>query len=181
MEQQSEQDQMKTEIVARGIREDQRRAEIRFDVRMCLGIIGGFVVVAAVVVWLSFVLPSGTNHEPTPSGEGVIDRTLTITAPLRVEGLDNAYFSDSIIVTLSKSLADEDWVPVLSGGACHVLSPGANTHFIGADGVQVTSFDQTIATHIILTQDEDDIDCDLEYAVPAPTRGTFTTTVDLGE
>lgn len=145
--------------------------------------------VAGLVVWLSSVLDTPPDIEPKFPGEGAAEGTVTISAPIRAEGSgpwrdpNSSIYSDSILITLSKSLADEGWMPLLSDGSCKVLSPGANTSFTGADGVQVTSFDQTTATHIILAQDADDLDCDLEYAVPSlrGAAGTFTTTVTPGE
>ena len=146
-------------------------------------VVAALVTVGAAVAWVIGGLPAIPDIEPKFPGEGAGEGTLTISAPIRAEGADSVIYSDSILITLSKSLADEGWMPLLSDGSCKVLSPGANTSFTGADGVQVTSFDQTTATHIILAQDADDLDCDLEYAVPSlqGAAGTFTTTVTPGE
>lgn len=140
------------------------------------------VAAAVAVVVIGVAGLSGCDAPPDiePEFPWTGDDSLTITAPLRVEGTDSRHYSDSIIVTVSKSLADEGWMPMLSDGACNVLSAGAHTQFVGADGAQVTSFDQTTATHIIIAQAEDDLDCELEYAVPEPTQATFRATIKVG-
>lgn len=181
----SKQEQANAEIQER-IARDAALPERARRIRRSLWI-GGGIVAAAAVVGLSFalgnVVATPPGIEPKFPGEGAVEGTVTISAPIRNEGASNVIYSDSILITLSKSLADEGWMPLLSDGSCNALSPGANTSFTGADGVQVTSFDQTTATHIVLTQSEDDIDCDLEYAVPSleGAAGTFTTTVTPGE
>lgn len=119
---------------------------------------------------------------PTATSPGAGEGTLTITAPLRVVGAEGIHGPDSVLVTLSKNLADEGWAPALSDGSCKLLSPGVNTQFTGADGVQVTTFDQVKpdATHVLITKSGEDPNCDLEYKIPTPEEKTFTTTIDVG-
>lgn len=162
--------------------ESRRRRRITWLTLFCLAGVALLAVLTVLVIYVVRSLDqiSAQDVEPKLSGEGGV---LTIAAPIRVEGGSVTTFSDSILVTLSKSLADDGWTPVLSDGSCRVLSPGANTQFTGADGVQVTSFDQTTATHIIITKSADDLDCDLEYAVPTMTgsAGSFSTTIKPGD
>jgi hypothetical protein len=184
-----EQEKMKAEILDRvsreqaAIDESHRRRQITWLTLICLAVAA---LLAALTVFMIYAL-NGVDQasipDPEPKFPGAGKGTLTIAAPIRVEGAASTPFSDSILVTLSKDLADDGWTPVLSDGSCHVLSPGANTQFTGADGVQVTSFDQTTATHILVTKSADDLDCDLEYAVPTMTgsAGAFSTTIETGE
>lgn len=188
MERGTEQEQMKAEILDRVSREEAsidesyRRRRITWLTLICLAVAA---LVAALTVFAIYAL-NGLDQalpDPEPKFPGAGEGTLTIAAPIRVEGGSVTTFSDSILVTLSKDLADDGWTPVLSDGSCHVLSPGANTQFTGADGVQVTSFDQTTATHVLVTKSADELNCNLEYAVPTMTgsAGAFSTTIETGE
>lgn len=90
---------------------------------------------AIIVVGISGCTGEGVIPDVLPADLDATEGTLTISAPIRNEGASNVIYSDSILITLSKSLA------------------------------------------------EDDIDCDLEYAVPTlqGAAGTFSTTVTPGE